>query len=49
VTDKSVVLRSFPVIGFPCLMFHFERQPPTDIGRVPHGKRDIPARMGQLS
>jgi toxin ParE1/3/4 len=40
-------LRFWPVDGFPYLVFYIEREQHIDVGRVLHGKRDIPGWMGE--
>lgn len=39
-------LRFWSASGFPYLVFYVEREQRIDVGRVLHGKRDIPAWMG---
>lgn len=43
---KLDALRFWPVDGFPYLVFYVEREQHIDVGRVLHGKRDIPGWMG---
>ena len=40
-------LRSWPLKGFPYLLFYVERADIIDVWRVLHGRRDIPAWMGE--
>jgi toxin ParE1/3/4 len=40
-------LRSWPLTRFPYLIFYFEHDDHVDVWRVLHGKRDIPAWMGE--
>ncbi|MEQ1805089.1 MAG: type II toxin-antitoxin system RelE/ParE family toxin [Burkholderiaceae bacterium] len=40
-------LRSWPLTRFPHLVFYFEYDDHVDVWRVLHGKRDIPAWMGE--
>lgn len=42
---KLDALRFWPIDGFPYLVFYVEREQQIDVGRVLHGKRDIPAWM----
>lgn len=38
-------LRSWPLTGYPYLVFYIERQDHIDVWRVLHGQRDIPVWM----
>ena len=40
-------LRSWPLTGYPYLVFYIERGDHVDVWRVLHGQRDIPAWMHQ--
>lgn len=39
-------LRFWPIDAFPYLLFYIEREQHIEVGRVLHGKRDIPAWLG---
>lgn len=40
-------MRCWPVKGFPYLIFYLEREHQIDVGRVLHGLRDVPTRIGE--
>lgn len=41
-------LRTWPLTGYPHVVFYLERADHIDVWRVLHGERDIPARMTEL-